>query len=240
MRTRTAYAIGLALIVAGLVHVGVLLIDGGGWAGPVSWRKPITFGLSFGLTLISITWVTGFLVITPRLRGRLLGIFAADCVLEVAGITIQAWRGVPSHFNTETPVDRVIAMSLAAGGAVLVVVLGVFAVVALRGRVTGSADLRLAVRAGFGFLLVGLGTGVAMVVKGSILFRTVGPETAYATAGSLKPVHGVSLHAVLVLPLLAVALRPLNSTLRFRLVAAATALYTVATLAALALSLSPS
>ncbi|HWS38555.1 MAG TPA: hypothetical protein VN408_38175 [Actinoplanes sp.] len=51
----------------------------------------------------------------------------AACVVEVCGITLQAWRGVPSHFDTETPFDRVVAMTLAAGGAVLVVTLGMFA-----------------------------------------------------------------------------------------------------------------
>src|SRR5262245_39553990 len=58
---RWCYRIGALLIVAGLVHLGVFVVDGGSWQGPVSWRKPVTFGLSFGLTLITITWVTSFL-----------------------------------------------------------------------------------------------------------------------------------------------------------------------------------
>ena len=32
----------------------------------------------------------------------LLTVFAADCILEVAGITVQAWRDQPSHLNTTT------------------------------------------------------------------------------------------------------------------------------------------
>ena len=190
----------------------------------MSWRKPVTFGLSFGLTLITIGWVTGFLQMRPRVWARLLVVLAAVCVPAVGGMTVQAWRGVPSHFNTGTPVDRTVAMSLAAGGAGLVVVLGTFAVAALRGRVHGEPTCVW--RSGPDSL-VSLATGVA---KGSILYRTAGPQTAYATAGSLKPVHGVSLHAVLVLPLLAAR--------RFRPVAVTTALYTAATLTALALPLS--
>src|SRR6266536_522975 len=139
-----SYAIGGLLMLSGVFHFVVFLIDGGPWDGPVSWRKPTTFGLYFGLTLITIAWVTSSLLLRPRPRARLLGVFAADCILEVAGITIQAWRHVPSHFNIATRFDRAIAMSLAFGGAILVVVLGTLAVVALRGRVRGGRDLVLA------------------------------------------------------------------------------------------------
>ncbi|BCY12651.1 hypothetical protein [Actinoplanes sp. L3-i22] len=234
-----AHLVGVLLMVSGVVHFGVFLIDGGPWEGPVSWRKPTTFGLSFGLTLITVAWVTGYLVMSPRARAWLLGVFTADCVLEVAGITVQAWRRVPSHFNTETPVSRAIAMALAFGGGVLVVVLVCFAVVALRGRIRGPADLRLALRAGWGLLLLTLATGVAMVAKGSILYRTESPQVAYTTAGSLKPVHGVALHAILVLPLIAVGLRALGrpEPWRLRAVKLAVWLYLLATAIAAVISL---
>lgn len=231
---RVAYAIGSALLAAGLFHFGVFLVDGGSWEGPVSWRKPTTFGLSFGLTLMTIAWISSYLTVRPRTRAWLLGILAADCVLEVAGITVQAWRGVPSHFNTQTPVDRTVAMSLAFGGAVLVAVLGTMAVVALRGRVRGTSDMRLALRAGFAFLLVGLATGILMIANGTALYRSGDHQAAFDTAGAWKPVHGVTLRAVLVLPLIAVGARCLgwNERRRHLTVAIGTALYLAATLAA--------
>ncbi|SFE78865.1 hypothetical protein SAMN05421541_103582 [Actinoplanes philippinensis] len=234
----TAYAIGLVLIVSGIVHLGVFLADDVPWSGPVSWRKPATFGLSFGLTLITVAWITRPLILGDRARAWLLGVLTADCVVEVAGITLQAWRRVPSHFNTETPFDRGVAMILAAGGAVLVATLGAYAVTALRGRIRGPADMRLAVRAGFALMLVSLASGVAMVARGTVLFRTVSPQAAYDGGGFLKPVHGVALHAVLVLPLLAVVLRALgrDERERLRIVAVASVLYGVATAAALVVS----
>lgn len=236
---RVAHLVGAALMLSGVVHFGVFLVDGGPWEGPVSWRKPTTFGLSFGLTLITVAWVAGYLVMSPRARAWLLGIFTADCVLEVAGITVQAWRRVPSHFNTETPVSRAIAMSLAFGGAVLIVVLVSFAALALRGRIRGPSDLRLALRAGWALLLLTLATGAAMIAKGTILYRTVSPERAYESAGSLKPVHGVALHAILVLPLLAVTLEAAGwpEPRRHRAVRLATCLYILATVIAAVISL---
>ncbi|MBY8873278.1 hypothetical protein K7640_15695 [Micromonospora sp. PLK6-60] len=234
-----AYAIGGLLVLSGVVHLVVFLVGDTPWEGPVSWRKPTTFGLSFGLTLITIAWVSSMLVMRPRTRAWLLGVFAADCVLEVAGITIQAWRRVPSHFNYETPFDARITMSLAFGGAVLVLTLGVLAVVALRGRVRGGRDLALAVRAGFLLLLVALGTGVVMIVMGVALVRAGEPQLAYDTAGFLKPLHGTTLHAVLVLPLIAEVTRLLGwpEHRRHQAVAVASGLYLAVAVGALWLSL---
>src|SRR6266567_7666600 len=151
---QACYLIGAVLIMSGLFHLGVFAVRGGPWQGPVSWRKPATFGLSFGISLISVTWVTSYLRMSERVRAVLLGIFAVDCIVEVAGITVQAWRHVPSHLNTETPLNTVIAMALAFGGAVLIAVLGAFAAIALRGSVDAPPSMRLAVQAGFGLLLV--------------------------------------------------------------------------------------
>jgi hypothetical protein len=235
---RACYVIGAFLVLAGVFHFGVFLVSGGPWDGPVSWRKPTTFGESFGLTLIAVTWVTSYLVLRPRTRAWLLGVFAADCVLEVTGITVQAWRHVPSHFNTGTPVNRMIAMSLAVGGAILIATLGTFAVIAFRGQTHGPRDIRLALKAGFAFLLIGLASGVAMIAKGTVLVRSGHLQQAYDTAGTLKPVHGVALHAILVLPVVAEVARWLgyDEPRRYRAVLLATGVYVAATLLAVAIS----
>ena len=34
---------------SGFFHLGVYALDGGPWEGPVSWRKPVVFSLSFGI-----------------------------------------------------------------------------------------------------------------------------------------------------------------------------------------------
>jgi hypothetical protein len=53
------------------------LISGGAWEGPLSLRKSMTFGLSFGLTLINVTLIASFVHLKDRSRTLLLGIFAA-------------------------------------------------------------------------------------------------------------------------------------------------------------------
>jgi hypothetical protein len=205
---KACYAIGGALILSGLFHLVVFAIDGGPWEGPVGWRKAITFGLSFGITLISVTWVTSYL----RIKPVLLWIFAVDCVAEVAGITIQAWRHVPSHFNMETPFNRGIAMMLAFGGAVLIATLVTFAIAAFRGNPALDPSMQLALRAGFATLLIGLASGAIMIARGVTLVNTGHQQLAYELGGFLKPLHFVSLHGVLVLPLVAAITKSVTLT----------------------------
>lgn len=236
---RTCYLIGAVLIASGLLHVGVAAVDARPWLGPLSWRKPITFGVSFGTVLISITWVSSYLRLASRLRTWLLGVFAADCIAEVAGITVQAWRHVPSHFNNVTPFDAVIAYSLAAGGAVLIIVLGSLAITAFRGNIDGPPSMRLALRAGFALLMVGLAAGVAMIVRGESLIRSGHRTAAYDTAGYLKWPHAITLHAVLVLPLLAwwLARSDRSEPRRTTIVATAAITYVAVAVVALIVSL---
>ena len=86
----------------------------------MSLRKAATFGLSFGLTLPSVAWATSYLRLPAR--GLVLGVFIATCVVETVLISMQAWRGVPSHFNFATPFDTAVSTTLALGGGVIVLV----------------------------------------------------------------------------------------------------------------------
>jgi hypothetical protein len=106
---RAAYWTGGLLILSGVIHLAMLLTGGGTWEGPLSLRKPATFGLSFGLTLVNVTLIASFLPLKNRSRALLLGVFTAACVLETFLVSLQTWRGVPSHFNVETPFDAAIA-----------------------------------------------------------------------------------------------------------------------------------
>jgi hypothetical protein len=195
---RVAYAVSALLAASGVVHLAVLTVSGGSWEGPLSLRKAATFGLSFGLTLATVTWATSFLTMGRRIRTALLGILAVTCIGEVGLVTMQVWRGVPSHFNFETPFDTAVSMTLAAGGGVLIVTALGFTFFAL--RTAGSPGLVLALRFGFVALLVSLLVGALMIARGVPLARGGQAQLAYDTAGSLKPLHAVALHAVLVVP----------------------------------------
>lgn len=199
---RAGYVVGALLLASGLIHLAVLTIGGGTWMGPLSLRKPTTFGLSFGLTLITIAWVSSFLRLGDRARAMLLGMFTSACVIETALVSLQAWRGVPSHYNMETTFDGLVTRTLAAGGITLVVIIAVLTLVAFRANSSISTSLRLAIRIGFVALFSALVVGALMIAKGMVLVFAGDPQAAYATGGTLKPTHAVTMHAILVLPLL--------------------------------------
>jgi hypothetical protein len=239
---RAAYIAGVLLIASGLAHAAVLVASGGSWDGPLSMRKPATFGLSFGLTLINVTLIASFVALADRTRTRLLAVFAAACIVETLLISLQAWRGVPSHFNMETTFDAVLAQILAVGGVVLVAVIVFLTVAAFRDRAALPPAVRLAIRAGLlalaGAQLVGgvmIFTGVRLVVAGD-------PQLAYAAGGWLKPVHAVLMHGILVLPLLAWGVSRTDWVERTQLRAVWTgiAVYALLIIAALAASISVS
>ncbi|WP_433473216.1 hypothetical protein ACQPZP_30805 [Spirillospora sp. CA-142024] len=226
---RAAYAVGAALMLSGLLHLVVFAVDGGPWTGPVSWRKPVTFGLSFGLTLVTIAWVSTFVRLGDRARNAVLGVFAADCVAEVALITLQAWRKVPSHFNEETVFDTTVTRMLAAGGGILVVTLVTLAVASFRRNDGTAPSMRLAVRAGFVALMFALASGAVMIARGVAKVESGDQQAAYRVVAALKPAHFVTMHAILVLPLLAwlLAFTGLAEARRVRGVALASAAYGV-------------
>jgi hypothetical protein len=203
---RTAYTIGGLLVLSGLVHLAILLITGRSWEGPLSLRKPMTFGLSFGLTLINVTLIASFVSLSNRKRTLLLGIFAAACVCETFLVSLQAWRGVPSHFNTATPFDAAVTQALALGGFALVAVIVLLTVAAFRGRRALPRPFRQAILIGLVALVGAQVAGAVMIGTGVRLVITGRPELAYATGGWLKPLHAVLMHGILVLPLLAWAI----------------------------------
>ena len=54
------YVTAVVLLASGVFHGVLWLVTGDSWTDPVSWRKPTLFGISFGLTALSIGWVHTF------------------------------------------------------------------------------------------------------------------------------------------------------------------------------------
>jgi hypothetical protein len=226
-------------MLSGVIHLALLVIGGGSWEGPLSLRKAATFGLSFGLTLVNLAFIASFVPLKDRTRTRLLGIFAAACVLETLLVSLQAWRGVPSHFNVETPFDAAVAQSLAFGGFALVAVIVVLTVAAFRAGTALPAILRTAIRVGLVALVGAQLAGGVMIATGMRLVFGGNPQQAYATGGWLKPAHAALMHGILVLPLLAwlISRRDWDERTQARVMTAGVAVYVLVVLATVIVSL---
>lgn len=197
------YVVGMVLVVSGLFHVLVFLISGGTWEGPISWRKPILFGITGGLTTISVAWVMSYL--TQRKSLLIMSwIFAVSMFIEVGLITMQKWRGVASHFNAATTFDQTVFALMGTLIMIVAVIIGILTVRSFK-VLNANPEMKLAIRAGLIFLNLTNILGIILVAYGNYIMR-VSPghvPNIFGQAGMIKVPHGLAVHAIQVLPILA-------------------------------------
>ncbi len=189
---------GWLLIATGLFHVLVWLADGlPALGGPTGWRKPIVFGLSGGLTSLSVAALQA----RTRETGRWWLVYVVAMALEVALIDLQAWRGVGSHFNVATALDGAIFTLM---GVLILIAMTAAIVIGVRAT-KGPPDAAQATASGLATFALGLGTlvGIAMSVHGSIALQTGGVPSRVGAAGDWKLVHSLALHGLQLFPVLA-------------------------------------
>jgi hypothetical protein len=140
----------------------------------------------------------------------LLGGLGVASVAETALITMQAWRGVPSHFNFDTSFDGAVFSAMGGVVSVVAVVLAILTILTFTSLRTDSASLAWGIRSGMVLLLIGQALGGAIIAAGVPAVITgdtgavFGPQgVVFGEAGILKSPHGVAMHAIQVLPLIA-------------------------------------
>ncbi|MFM8633273.1 MAG: hypothetical protein ACKOEX_00415 [Planctomycetia bacterium] len=222
-RSWSLAAIGLVLVASGCAHLAVWAVLGGPWDGPITWRKPILFGISGGVTAISLGWAWSHV---PFRRGDtwLAAATAWTLLIEVLLIDLQRWRGVASHFNRETGLDSLLYDLM---GGLILFVTAVIVDLTIRfawQRADVTGDMLLAARAGLLFLAISCVLGIWASVHGDVRAAAGLPPETFGAAGVTKFPHGMALHAIQWLPMLAWASRRagLADRVRWRLVAVAT------------------
>lgn len=221
---RAAYLAGMGLLVSGIAHGVTFLRIEAEWDGVVSLRKPMLFGVSFGITLLTLTWVATRLTITTRWRNRLLVALAAASVVEVGLITLQFWRGQPSHFNVASGFDNTVFVLMGVAVSMVAVVIAILALAAIR-PVEARPSLVSAVRGGLALGVIAQLTGGLMLAIG---FDAPDPVEASAAARHLALAHALPLHALQVLPILAMIIGRITDEPRaLRAVRALTIAYAV-------------
>jgi hypothetical protein len=193
-------------MITGLFHLGVFFVKGGPWEGPISWRKPVAFGLSFGITTLTLAWLSLYM---PRRRLVALSVtvLALASVIEVALVALQRWRNVPSHFNFATPFDSAVFSVMGTPVGVIVLCIVFLTITAFR-SLNADSSMSLAIRGSLVILLVSQGLGGAIIQNGLAIDRPP-TETNLAilgAAGVMKLPHAVTMHALQLLPALALLL----------------------------------
>jgi hypothetical protein len=242
----------LAAVSALLVPVLAVawLLDDRTLLGMPIWAKPLKFALSFLLYAVVLAWMTSRLQHLRRTGWWAGTALAVASVAELVLIVVQVVRGRASHFNVATPFDAAVFSTMGALVAVIYVCTLVVAFALLRSRL-GDRALTWAVRLGILVAVAGLSVGFLMLdatpeqaraaaaglpetTSGGHAVRVVdgGPGLPLlgwsTTGGDLRIGHFVGMHALQVLPLLALALlrgTRLDERTRTRLVALAGAGY---------------
>ncbi len=202
---------GILLTLSGLLHIPVWFLDGGDWEGRVSWRKPILFGISTGMTLWSLGWICGAIKRDRFAKFDLVVSFAiaVSLVIEVALITLQQWRGTASHFNHATEFDGRIDVVM-----FVLICIAFLGIVYLGIRSFGFLHLddefALAVRSGMVFLILSCIIGFVISSYGYTRTQAGLPPETVGENGVTKFPHGVAIHVLQILPAIVFMLRKLN------------------------------
>ena len=242
-------ATGLAMIVVLAGAAIGLAVDPRTVTGAPAWLKPAKFATSIAIYSFTLAWVFTLIPEWPRVRRVVGWTTAVTLVLEIALISMQAFRGTSSHFNVGTLFDGVVFTVM--GIAIVVQTLSTVAVaVALWRHRFADRALGWALRLGMTMTIAGAMTGglmtqptaeqlgaaragERMTVAGA---HTVGgpdggpglPVTGWSTEhGDIRVAHFLGLHALQVLPIVALLLarRSVNDATRVPLTIVAAASY---------------
>lgn len=238
-RTRTPHGWDRPMLVLAAAMVLWAAVAGVGLAiddrlvvGAPAWAKPLKFALSIALYAVTWSWLISLLAGRARRAASWISVvLVLALMVEVVGITIQVVRGTRSHFNMATTFDTTLFFLMGQSIAVLWVLTLVLAVLLLRAPVA-DASVRHAIRWATAIALVGMAlaflmtmptaqqaaaddAGAALDVIGG---HTVGaadggaglPLLGWSTQhGDLRVGHFVGMHALQVLPLVALGLQQL-------------------------------
>ena len=234
----TVTALVMVPILAGAL--AGLVLDPRLITGAPAWLKPAKFAVSIAIYTATLAWIFTLIPEWTKTRRVVGWTTAVVLLLEIAIIAGQAVRGTTSHFNVATPLDG--ALFSIMGAAIVVQTMSSVAVaVALWRQPFADRALGTALRLGMTISIVGAMTGGLMTqptrdqldaaragqrltIAGA---HTVGaPDggpgvrgTGWSTEhGDLRVPHFVGLHAVQLLPAIAIFLarRRLSDAARVR------------------------
>lgn len=219
---------GVALVQL-VLSVGGLLVDDRVLVGDPIWLKPFKFAVSIAVYAVTLAWMISLLRKGKRIAQVMAWLTSVALFVEMVALVLQTVRGVPSHFNNTPGFDTLVFSVMADAIGVLWGANVIVAILLMRQRVL-DAPMLWAIRIGMVLALVGMAVAFLMPpptpeqlaqLKNDIEPAMIGahsigvpdggpgmPITGWSTiGGDLRVPHFVGIHAMQVLPLLALLLR---------------------------------
>lgn len=216
---RILFITGSVLFVWMLVHIALMLTSSRPMSDPASYRKAATFAETGWLMCWSVAYALPYLRINVWLKWFITSAMLTFGIVETFLVSLQTWRGVPSHYNFATPLDSGIFAVMGVGAVYWLIAITLFTIFLFREN-DFSPTMRIAYQTGGLLMLIGGVTGFMMlfnlggIYQGELLMNAmqvisgdmVGDYVTTphdAPGGNIVMVHALGVHGLNVAPLVA-------------------------------------
>lgn len=208
----------LAHFLVGLLCLAALAFGATPILGVHPALKPLKFGISIGIFLLTLAILLPRLSVSPETRSALAWVLLSTMILEIVPISLQAVRGTTSHFNNAGALSSALWGIMGISIAVATVTMIAIAAIATFRPMLGVGGLPMEAlvawgcRAGLWFFPLAAVSGFSMAarLRHSIGGPDGGPGLFLVnwslTHGDLRVSHFFALHAIQLLPLAALLL----------------------------------
>jgi hypothetical protein len=213
---RLLFISGSLVCLSMIVHSLILVVSGSSFHGPVSLRKAITFAETLWLTSWAVAWLLPFFRLGRIASWALAVVVSLFATAETFLMSMQVWRGVPSHYNFTTVFDMTVYLSTGVGALGFTIVVGIL--LALSFRLRGlPLSLRTAIVGGLVLTFYGALIGILMSANSGPVWQGLESLVARQMAGgfgqyngqpegsvggNLVLIHALGVHGLQVLPLI--------------------------------------
>jgi hypothetical protein len=206
-RNRLLFVVAVAHIILLLVMMFIAPFDGREVMGINPWIKPIKFAASIAIYLLTMGWLLDELPLREKVKRRVSWAIAGTLIIEIVLITMQAARGMTSHFNNTTAFDAAVFSVMGASITFNILVAAYVALKFWKTEAKIPAPYLWGIRIGLTIFVLASFEGFAMVSHSahSVGVPDGGPGLPLVNwsrrGGDLRVAHFFGIHALQVLPL---------------------------------------
>ncbi len=203
------YGIAIIHFALTILSIAGLIIDDRTLLGVNVWVKPLKFGISTGIFILTVGYLITLYPFSRRKKNIVNNLVSWSLIIETLIIFVQGFRGVQSHYNESSLLDGILFASMGLLIAISVLIMVFFIFETARLKLNTTKPIQFAIFLGWTIVLFGSWVGGQMI---SQMGHNVGvadggaglPLVNWSTiAGDLRIAHFFGLHGIQIIPLFA-------------------------------------